>query len=101
MFWDFNCVHGRVICAKHGAFTYAEAPSQAAIDLEERSSKYETEDPSTDTAFHFKCTARLIKFEDQKSLWYKSQMYKRNREGKRASVESREGKKREKKDGNS
>lgn len=35
MFCDFNHVHGQVISGKHSAFTHAEAPLKAAIDLEE------------------------------------------------------------------
>lgn len=35
MFCDFNHVHGQVISGKHAAFTHAEAPLKAAIDLEE------------------------------------------------------------------
>ena len=48
MFCDFNHVHGQVISAKHTTFTHAEAPLRTAIDLEEWSSKYRTEDPNRD-----------------------------------------------------
>lgn len=82
MFCDFNHVHGQVISGKHTAFTHAEAPLKAAIDLEEWGSKKKKkrtkENPSTNRLQSPSgCPLWPIKFKGWNSL-YESQMYEKD-----------------------